>query len=309
MTVSGGARPGGRQLPLQQSELDRLIEHMRAVQPDPPVFGSPVGCSRATGSKHAVYLAVVHWFAKMHTVSVKKGRQFFMGETHAGPAWYLNSTTNEDTVGTPIIDLDVLDKLPLFSEQGFRYRAVFCERGKPKAIANQLRHSIEASGFGQHGDVAVLEGEFEKRLPEYLETLPRGTQLCGVLFVDGNGSISRDLIEMFQYYSRELHYVDVAIWHQAHVRHRFAGLSLAAIAPGGAWHGHVQKYDYRPLREVLPDFWKRRWLIRRPFNAGNGTAWTMLIGSNWDKLPEWRAGEMYLLHPLEGQKILKECDE
>ena len=299
---------GRRQLPLQESELDRLIEHMLAVQPDPPAFGTPVGCSRATGSKHTVYLGVVNWFAKMHTTSVKKGRQFLIGETHAGPLWYLNSTTGDYTVGSPAIDLDVLDNLPLFRDLGYSYRAVFCERGRPKSIITQLRYSIKAGGFGQYGQVDVLEGEFEKRLPEYLDALPRGTQLCGVIFVDGNGSISRDLIEMFQYYARELHFVDIAIWHQAHVRRRFAGLSPQATAPGGAWHGHAQKYDHRPLGDVLPDFYKRRWLIRRPFHAGFGTAWTMLIGSNWDKLPEWRAGEIYRLDTLEGQAILKECD-
>lgn len=301
-------RSSGRQLPLQQSELDRLIEYMRAAQPDPPAFGTPVGCSRATGSKHTVYLGVLNWFAKMHTVSVRKGRQFLIAETHAGPFWYLNSTTGLETVGSPAIDLDVLDNLPLFRDQGYRYRAVFCERGKPRSIVTQLRHAIGISGLGQYGQVDVLEGDFEKRLPEYLESVPRGEQLCGVIFVDGNGSISRDLIEMFQSYSRELRFVDVAIWHQAHVRRRFAGLSPQATAPGGKWYGHTLKYDHRPLAEVLPDFWKRRWLIRRPFNAGNGTAWTMLIGSNWDKVPEWRAGEIYLLHTLEGKAILKECD-
>jgi hypothetical protein len=282
---------------------------MLAVQPDPPQFGSPVGCSRATGSKHAVYLGVVNWFAKMHQPLVRKGADFFMGETHAGPAWYTNSTTNEFTVGSPLIDLDVLDSLPLFAEQGYHYRAVFCERGKPKLIVNQLRHAIEVSGFGKYGTVEVLEGPFEAKLPQYLETLARGTWLCGVLFVDGNGSISRDLIEIFQMYARELRYVDIAIWHQAHVRHRFAGLSPQATAPGGAWHGHVTKYDYRPLREVLPDFHKRAWLIRRPFSAGYGTAWTMLVGSNKPDLREWRAGEIYLLNSLEGQAILTGCDQ
>jgi hypothetical protein len=295
-----------KQLPLQRSQLDQLIERMEAVQPDPPSFGSPVGCSRATESKHSVYLGVVSWFVTMHSPSVRKGRQFLMGETHAGPAWYLNSTTGELTVGSPLIDLDVLDTHKLFTDEGYQYKAVFCERGKPRSIVQQLRYAIKAGGFGKEGHVEVLEGPFEDQLPRYLESLQ--ARLCGVLFVDANGSMSHEMVQLFQSYARELHYVDICIWHQAHVRRRFNGLHPSAIAPGGAWHGAYQKYDYRPLRELLPDLGKRRWLIRKPFNAGNGTAWTMLVGSNWDKLPEWKAGEMYRLDSPMGQAILAECD-
>jgi hypothetical protein len=296
-----------KQLPLQQSQLDQLIERMEAVQPDPPSFGTPVGCSRATGRKHPVYLGIVKWFVTMHTTSVRKGRLFLMGETHAGPAWYLNSTTDDLTVGSPLIDLDVLDTHKLFTDEGYRYKAVFCDRGKPRAIIQQLRYAIEAGGFGTGGEVDVLHGPFEEVLPPYLDAL-HGKGLCGVLFVDANGSMSRAMVEMFQTYAYQLRYVDICIWHQANVRRRFNGLHPTATQPGGAWYSAFQKYDYRPLRELLPDLGKRRWLIRKPFNVGNGTAWTMLVGSNWDKLPEWRAGEMYRLDSPMGQAILTECD-
>ena len=295
-----------RQLPLQATALDRLIERMEAVQPDPPTFGNPVGCSRATGSKHSVYLGVVSWFIKMHTTMVRKGAQLFVGETHAGPFWYMNSATGELTVGSPAIDLDVLDTSPLFAEQGFRYKAVFCEKGKPKAIVDQLRYAIQAGGFGQYGDVEVLHGPFEEQLPHYLDRMRAWH--CGVLFIDANGSIANDLVTLCQEYRHELKNIDLCIWHQAHVRRRFNGLSAQAVAPGGKWHGAIEKYDYRPLAELLPDLCKQRWLIRRPFNAGYGTAWTMLVGSNWKELPEWRAGEMYRLDSLTGQAILAECD-
>lgn len=292
------------QLPLEPTQLDRLIDRMLAVQPAPPVFSSSVGCSRATGSKHHVYLAILGWFIRMHTTLVRKGAQFFMGETHAGPAWYLNRTTAALTVGSPLIDLDVLDSHSLFAAHP--YRAVFCERGKPKKVIRQLRHSIEISGLGTHGHVDILEGPFELRLPEYLDK-SRGWQ-CGVMFVDANGPIAHDLIRIFQDYERQLRYVDVAIWHQAYLRRRFVGLTEKSVAPGGGWHTHPKLYDYRPLRELLPDFGKDHWLIRRPFNTGNGTAWTMLIGSNMPNLREWRAGELYRLDSLDGQAIRAECD-
>ena len=184
-------RHGRSQLSLEPSPLDRLIEHMQAVLPDPPSFGTPVGCSRATGSKHSVYLGVLAWFVKMHGPSIKKGRRFLLGETHAGPGWYLNSATNDLTVGSTLIDLDVLDHHELFVD--YPYRAVFCERGKPRKIVDQLRRSINIGGFGTNGHVDILDGPFEERLPGYLDRL-RGPH-CGVLFVDGNGSIARDLIE------------------------------------------------------------------------------------------------------------------
>lgn len=293
------------QLPLFGTPLDRLIEHMQSVSPDPPAFGSPVGCSRGTSAKHHVYLLVLNWFLKMHGASIRQDAQFLIGETHAGPGWYLNSTTGELTVGSPLIDLDVLDHHPFFVDRD--YRAIFCELGKPRTIINQLRQSIAASGLGTHGVIDTLEGSFETKLPAFLSTL-QGWH-CGVLFVDGNGSIARNLIRILQDYQRQLRYVDVAIWHQTHVRKRFVGLGENATGIGGKWHGHVAKYDYRPLREVLPEFGKRHWLIRRPFNAGFGTAWTMLIGSNMPDLPEWRAGEMYRLDTLKGQAILAECDD
>lgn len=286
----------------EPSPLDDLIARMVAVLADPPAFGSPVGCSRATGKKHPIYLGLMQWLVTMFGPLIRAGSQFCLFETHAGPAWYRNSTTGQLTVGTPLIDLDVLDRHPLFASTP--YRAVFCERGRPRRIVEQLRNAIELGGFGTHGQVDVLHGDFEDVLPTYLWDL-RG-RICGVLFADANGSISHDLVALFQ--SPRLRNVDLVLWHQARVRTRFGGLTESSTAPGAKWYPHTLKYDYRPLRDLLPDFGKAAWLIRRPFNAGSNTAWTMLVGSNKPDLRPWPSNEFYRLDSLEGQAILAECD-
>ena len=284
--------------------LDALIARMLQVLPDPPAFGKQaVGCSRATDQKHPIYLGTVQWLTTMHTPLVSRGAQFLCVETHAGPGWYTNSATGCETVGSPLIDLDMLDHHRLFASRS--YRAVFCDKGDPPRIVDQLRSAIREGGFGTHGQVDVLQGRCEDELPSYFDRL-RGWH-CGVLFADANGSISHGLVDLFQTF-KVLRNVDVVLWHQAHVRNRFNGLGPESTGPGGRWHTHVQTYDYRPLREILPDFGKERWLIRRPFSTGSNTAWTMLIGSNMPNLPEWTANEFYYFDSLQGQAILAECD-
>jgi len=260
--------------------------------------GGVLGCSGLTVGKHFQVPPQVSMVFKICSEHVRHGGDVVYIETHAGNMLY--SKDGELMIGTGALVLEELDHLAVFAQEGFKYRAYFCER-RTKAAA-QARANLEGLQVGKCAQtVEVFAERCQGVIPQLARRLRLGTR--GVLFIDPNGLPPADAMAWSRMSS--LHNVDFVFWLDMDTGRRYRNLKTEGRL---TWHVDSPNFqgDTRPLTDIFDSMQKRCWVVREPFKL-RGHKRTVVIGSNWPGFPVWRKQGYWRKDEPEGQAILEQA--
>lgn len=175
-----------------------------------------------------------------------------------------------DGSGSPALFLDAV------RQANIPYRALFVEHEKMKYASLYAR-------YGSFPSVQTYRGDHNAAVPHHCRHIygkPYGliyNDPCGIPSFDTLATVSQ---------LPQIDHIDMLINCPA----------TAIKRARGAFH----RAQY--LVDGLDGIQKRHWLIRAPHGRWQ---WTILLGTNWGKVQEWRAQQMYLVQSPEGQDILR----
>jgi hypothetical protein len=196
--------------------------------------------------------------------------------------WYFDLTAGSGShpktgaPGSPLIFLGIAERM------GVAYQAMLIER---ESAACELLGARLASVGSQFGSTEVLRGDHCEMMRELRCVLPpRPTY--GLAYCDPSGD--RPAFELL---------AEMSQW---------SGLARVDFLVNCSATNIKREYRAfhrgRHISDDVAGIAKRYWLVREPYGKFQ---WTFLLGTNWDKFPEYRKIGLYRLSSPEGQAILE----
>jgi len=232
-----------------------------------------LGCSEYTPIKQEQLRGILEMHIRMVKGIIERSKWahpiYHYFDINAGPGIY------NEIEGSPIIFL----KLATSRELCLNYKAVFIEsntQSYQKLLENTKTYPNREVILGDHN--VEMRHFLDKRYPSVL----------GILYNDPTGQRpSFDLLaEVNKYYPR----LDLLIY---------------CTATNIKREVHSGQSSSETLLDGLDKIDKKTWIVRKPMGKQQ---WTFLIGSNWEKYPDWKKARFYNVESEEGQEILAELN-
>lgn len=192
----------------------------------------------------------------------------------------------EKIIGSPLVFLQTA------TVEQINYRACFCDirRDSCEALVERVSHNEKAYVFW--GD----NKSFIEMIPEIIKLKPK-TEDCirgespkfamGSVYVDPNGPsglMIDELATLFKTCER----LDLII-----------NLSATGLKRTKSFSWSMR------VSELMSKINKKNWVVRQMYGPWQ---WTLLLGSNFDRVPSWKAKGFVLTNSPEGQDILNRMD-
>lgn len=191
---------------------------------------------------------------------------YYYFDANAGPGVDENGIT-----GSPLIFLDKA------TSNNLNYRAFFIEE-------NADCYNSLVGYVGARGGVTIINGDHKEKGCGLISASRLGK--LGLLYHDPNGVPSFEWLASLSR-QKEFKAIDFMISLGAN------GLKRARRRNGDT--------ELLYLHEYLATVNKKRWIIRKPQGKWQ---WTFVIGSNWEKFPNWANRYFYDLNSPEGKQVL-----
>ena len=249
---------------------------------------------RAQGTTTPVKLQrvakILPWVIRMAAPHVRAaGGVFWYIDANAGPGTY-TGVGGEALEGSPLLALEALRALQV------SYRAVLIDHDP--MVTARLQSALVDRGFSDLQQVRVLCEDNRLALPRICAQ-PHPRKDRGLIFFDAQKAPDFPLIDGVMGLPAMRHIdalVNVPTWTLK--LERSAAHSARFGGKGYAW----DTKDVRPLSERLGVLHKQRLLIGEPTRP---QPWSLILGSNWPRFPEWTKGQFDAAESPIGQERLE----
>lgn len=222
-----------------------------------------------TDTKNEVVRGIFTWL-------LTSSRSVMERYPHTYPDYRYFDMNAADGSGSPRFFIDAACRL------GVPYRALFIEQNRTQHAALLAAHSRNQFVDIRHGDHTTI-------LPLACQQLVK--KPYGLIYNDPCGIPSFETLADVSGLPA-IEHIDILI-------------NCPATAIKRARNAFKRTTYY--LIEELDKIQKKRWLVRAPPKGGTFARWqwTVLLGTNWDDVQNWRAQQVYRVDSPEGQEVLR----